>query len=189
MKKISEEAVSGKFNRMQLDLENNATRGMPAKAYNKAQEDLKKHDPYYAGLFSDNEPSWMKPIKASHRDNLVRQLTTLPLEDEIAKVMAKPVTALLCGTGATIIDLCIYSIMQFIPKQYHYIPMLAIPLTNTPIFILLCRAWHNITTQHKAQEEQLEHYRSLSIEELLREAHVKNIGSARQLYTPDAAQK
>lgn len=171
-----------------LDEENKQC-GLPIKEYVKRREALQRYNPDYACYFSDNEPDWMKPISASYRSSITRKLTDPSFEHDAGRILAKPITILLYGTGITIIDVCIFGAMQFIPQQYRYIPMLVVPITNIPMLYWLVSTCNNITAGNKAREEQLAHYQSLSTEQLLREAHRQDLGNARSVYTPDEVTK
>lgn len=167
--------------------ERKKTDKLSSESYDEEREALQRYNPDYACYFSEHEPEWMKPIKSDYRASLSRQLALPSMEDDLGRIIAKPLTALLYGSGITIIDVCIFGAMRLVPRQYHYITMLAVPITNIPMLYCLFSTCRSITADNNERVKQLAHYKSLSMEQLLREAHANNIGDTRSVYTPSTA--
>jgi hypothetical protein len=159
--------------------ERNKGNPMSIADYQKAKEALERYDPFYMSFFSENEPEWMKPIKAHYRHSISYRLRGPNLDQELTK-MGNYVALGVWLTTVSVLNGCLFGMAKYLPKPFHYLPLIAAPIISLPF---LC-AMHDTYSSNKKDEAQLEHYRSISLEQLLREAHEKNLVDTRSVYTP-----
>jgi hypothetical protein len=177
--------AEAKYEKMEADLNEQLQRKEIQWADYKVQmEAIQKYNPDFAEYFSDNEPDWMKSIPSHYRALIHRKLTQLTFEEMLDMDVGSSWMVGVWGTTTGLLDLCLYTAAQYIPKPLHYIPLLSIPLTNAPILYWMYSAHVEQLARNEEYIERVGHYKSLSMEQLLREAHEKDLSTARQKYTP-----